>query len=347
MPTLLDIDNTLLNSPAPVAPAPVAPAPAPAVTAPILVYAISANNGAYIYFTQGIGSPEYYIYITNGLTGNLNPSDILSPVYIPNLYNGLPSNIQLQAVNSSGEASDLSNMINVTPSSDNIPAPWLMFDPNDNDSYSGTTVNNIGSYGALTGTKGASVLHEDDGVISRKVFNFSGSNSNANVINFPQFNFGTQISATAWIYPRSKDDINGLLVNTTANVAPSGFKFQWNGWRTNNRRISMQSGNNTGGGDNSSVNNVIEYGVWQHIGYVFDQVNKKIIFFKNGIPVDMGSSIETVNNIGTNQSFNIGGYIGGSYTMNAKLGYIKVFNILLNASQILDDFNTTKSQFGL
>ena len=85
----------------------------------------------------------------------------------------------------------------------------------------------------------------------------------------------------------------------------------------------------------------------KHIGYVFDQANRIVIFFKNGVPIDMLTSVTPVANIGTNQAFNIGGYIGGSYTMNANLGYIKVFNTLLNASQILDDYNNTKSQFGL
>ena len=224
-----------------------------------------------------------------------------------------------------------------------------MFDPNNATSYSGTGTNvvSIGTNNTLTGTKGNSVLYQDDVTISRKIFNFTGANGVANVITFPQFNFGTQISATAWIYPRSKNDINGLLANTTANVAPSGFKFQWNWWQNNSRTIGMQAGNGTAGADNFTITNTINYNEWQHIGYVFDQVNRRIIFFKNGIPVDMMSSIEPVANIGTNQPFNIGGYIGGSYTMNANLGYIKVFNTLLNASQILDDYNNTKAQFGL
>lgn len=320
------------------------------LTAPTLVYAISSNNGAYIYFNAGTGSPTNYQYTLNSGSSylTLNPSDIMSPVYIPNLQNGIQSNIELRAVNSAGFSSN-SNSISVTPNNNTIQDPLLMFDPNSNSSYSGTGANvvSIGINTTLTGTKGASVLYQDDVAISRKIFNFSGSNGNANVITFPSFNFGTQISATAWIYPRSKNDINGLLVNTTANVAPSGFKFQWNWWQNNSRTIGMQAGNGITGADNYTITNTINYNEWQHIGYVFDQANRRIIIFKNGIPVDMMSSIEPVANIGTNQAFNIGGYINGTYTMNANLGYIKVFNTLLNASEVLSDFNNTKSQFGL
>jgi hypothetical protein len=318
--------------------------------APILTYILPANNGAYVYFTPGTVTGTAYHYTTDaGNTYKFNPSDTLSPIYIPNLINGNTYNIQLRTVNTDGESSQLSNILTVIPNNSSIPDAQLFYDPNNISSYSGTgpSVNNIGIYGTLNGTKGASVLYEDDTTISRKIFNFSGANGNANLITFPIYNFGTQISATAWIYPREKQNINGLLANTTANVQPNGFKFQWNWWMNGSRTIGMQAGNSEFGGDNFTVQNTINYGEWQHIGYVFDQLNRKIIFFKNGIPIDMLSGIEPVENIGTNQAFNIGGYIGGSYTMNAKLGYIKVFNTLLNASEILSDFNNSKSQFGL
>jgi hypothetical protein len=321
--------------------------------APILVYAIPADNGIYIYFTAdtGGGLIENYEYTyDDGLSQyELNPTDILSPVYIPGLINGTEYSIKLRAINNSN-SSTWSNTIIVTPSNDTIPPAVLMFDPNNNSSYSGAGPNvvSIGTNNTVTGTKGSSVIYEDDITISRKIFNFSGSNGTANVIQFTTpFNFGTTISVTAWIYPRNKANINGLLANTTANVAPNGFKFQWNWWNNGSRTIGMQAGNGTQGADNYSVQNTINYGEWQHIGYVFDQANRKVVFFKNGIPIDMMTSIEPVVNIGTNQAFNIGGYIGGTYTMNANLGYIKIFNTLLNASEILDDFNSTKSQFGL
>jgi hypothetical protein len=319
---------------------------------PTLVYAIPANNGAYIYFTAdtagGLIENYEYTYDNELSQYELNPTDILSPVYIPGLINDTEYSIKLRAIDSDNN-STWSNTLLVTPSNDTIPTAVLMFDPNNNSSYSGTGANvvSIGTNNTLSGTKGSNVIYEDDTTISRKIFNFSGSNGNTNVITFPQFNFGTTISVTAWIYPRNKANINGLLANTTANVAPNGFKFQWNWWNNGSRTIGIQAGNGTQGADNYSVQNTINYGEWQHIGYVFDQANRKVIFFKNGIPVDMMTSIEPVANIGTNQPFNIGGYVGGTYTMNANLGYIKVFNTLLNASEILDDFNSTKSQFGL
>ena len=43
---------------------------------------------------------------------------------------------------------------------------------------------------------------------------------------------------------------------------------------------------------------------------------------------------------------NVGGYAGGYYTMNAKLGYIHVYNTALDATQLYNDFNASKSRFG-
>ena len=334
-----------------------APAPAPAPSgnvpdAPIPTYALPDDSSIYIYFNAGAAGSypitNYEYSIDNGTTFiALSPSDTTSPIKIPGLTNEVTYSIVLRAVNSVGPGSQ-SIAITATPVYPSItPTPWLYFDPAVQSSYSGsgTSVNNIGFYGALTGTKGDSVSYLDDPSISRKVFDFTGATGNANVITFPQFNFGTAISVSAWIYPRLKANINGLLVNTTANVAPSGFKMQWNWWNGDSRVIGMQAGNNVGGRDNYTLKNTIVYDEWQHIAYDFDQANRKIIFFRNGVPVDMTTTTEPVANIGMNQAFNIGGYINGTYTMNAKLGCIKVFNKLLNATEVMADFNKLASAF--
>jgi hypothetical protein len=323
---------------------------------PILTYILSSDQGAYVYFTiTSTTSILNYEWSQNGGVTNteLNPADTVSPLYIPNLTNNVPAIIQIRSVDINGIKSNWSNTLSVIPSNNTVPTSQLFYDPNNTSSYSGTGTNvfSIGAVTNVTGTKGANVLYQSDSTISRNVFNFSGANTNANtnvnLITFPIYDFGNTITVTAWIYPRIKANINGLLVNTTANVNPNGFKFQWNTWLTDSRVIGMQAGNGTQGADNYSVTNTITYDEWQHIGYIFDKVNRTVVFFKNGVPVDMATSITPVANIGTNQAFNIGGYIGGSYTMNANLGYIKVFNTLLSASEILSDYNNTKSQFGL
>ena len=67
--------------------------------------------------------------------------------------------------------------------------------------------------------------------------------------------------------------------------------------------------------------------------------------FLNGVPTTVLNTA-VVANVNTNAAVNVGGYSSGSYTMNAKLGYIHIFDTLLNSTQIYNDFNASKSRFG-
>jgi hypothetical protein len=44
---------------------------------------------------------------------------------------------------------------------------------------------------------------------------------------------------------------------------------------------------------------------------------------------------------------NIDAYMGGSYTMKAQLGLIKVYNSALTASQVYYDFTADRVSFGV
>lgn len=342
-------------APAPVAPAPVAPAPTPAPTPapvpalapPTLVYGLPADNSAYIYFTPGtIGTPVNYEYTTDG--GNtataLTPSDILSPVYIPNLLNGVTINIQMRGVNASNAKSIWSNAVQVMPSNPVIPSAQLEYNPNIPASITSTTVKNNGAGGTMDGTLqsvSTTSVATFNGNPSRTVFNFTGSG----YISFGAYDFGDAFTISAWVYPRTKFSINGLLANSAAHPALAGFKVGWNNWQSEDKRMTLEAGNSTSRDTQSSAANTVTLTEWQYLSYVFNKSDRRIIFYRNGIPVNT-STISTVANITTsNGPFLIGAYVGPSYNMNAQLGLIKVFNTDMNAAQILADYNATKSAF--
>ena len=64
------------------------------------------------------------------------------------------------------------------------------------------------------------------------------------------------------------------------------------------------------------------------------------------MPINI-SGITTVANIGTNKPFRIGAFMDGSYSMNASLGTLKIFNYLFNATDMMNDYNTSKALYGL
>jgi hypothetical protein len=322
--------------------------------APNLVLIIPDNSGAYLYFTPGANTnfTSTYAYTTDG-GATFTPLILTaSPVLIPDLSNGQEYSIQMTA--SVGLiTSPLSNTLTVTPVlTPNATGPMLYYDPSNNASYSGsgTTVNSVGSDNTVSGTiiEGVSYVADPAGGAS-SVFNFDGSSG---YISFGTFDFGTTITITAWINPSLNPSweeygINTLIANGTSGLSSPGFKFAWNSWQSNDRVCLLEAGNDSDGSAPASVPDVITYGVWQHVGYVFDQVNSTVIFFVNGVPVNI-LNINTTTEIPTSgQTFNIGAFADGYYLMKAYLGYIKVYDYKMNAADMFADFESSKARFGL
>lgn len=319
------------------------------ITPPILIYALPGNTLAYIYFTAGSGTILNYDYTTDGGSTftTFSPSITTSPVSITGLTNGVSYTIQLRS-SATGGNSNWSNTISVTPTNQSVPAEWLYYDPNNTSCYSGsgTVVNNIGNYGIMTGTKSGNVTWQDGaGSIGRKVFNFSG---NSTFISFNTFNFTSNFTISAWVYPSSKNSINGLLANIQGGVNTQGFKAAWNSWNSNppDKLMLFETGGPSEWKIPYTAPNTVTFGQWQNLTYTFDNTNTRVIFYKNGVPVPTPSITSAANTV-TSNPFYIGAYYGGGYTMNSQLGMLKVFNSTFDASQALAHYNNTKSLFGL
>jgi len=314
--------------------------------APTLLYILPGNTNAYVYYTAGTGTVVNYQVTTDSGTTytDLTPPDILSPSPVTGLTNGSAVTVKFRAFNGGG-VSTSSNGLSVTPSNPSLPAEWFMIDPTNSSSYSGTgtTVNNIGSLGAAAGTISGAVSFADGTGISRKVFSFTGGR-----ISFGSQNFGTNFTISAWLYPRDKFSINAILANGFPNVNTAGFKFAWNSWQSSDKNILFENGNGTAGNWTvpSTVSNSITMDVWQYLTVILDQSTNTSVFLVNGIPVNV-SSITTATSFTTTGVFNVGSYLGGSYSMRAELGVLKVFNSSLTASQVLADFTATRAAFGI
>ena len=338
------------------------PTNASAPGAPTLTYILPGNTVAYVYYTAGTGTVENYQFTTNAGTtyANSYPADPTAPAAVTGLTNDVSSTINLRAYNSGGYSS-ISNQLSITPSNTAVPAARLFFDPNNSSCYSGTgtTVNNIGSFGALAGTitgsvqwiTGTGLDTTGAGGTARKVFDFTGGR-----IAFGIFDFGANFTITAWIYPRTKVSINALLANgAPRSGSPTpGFKFCWNSYTEvphppPNKLLFFENGNSTTGWSSaSSVIDVVTFNTWQQIAVIFNQSQNIAVFLVNGIPVNV-SNINTNSNVVTDgRAFNIGSFAGGgAFSMNAGLGSLKVFNSSLTAAQVLADYNATRADFGM
>ena len=222
----------------------------------------------------------------------------------------------------------------------------IYYDPGNTSSYSGTgtVLTNIGTAGNVSGTLGtmSGVAYESG--TAGGVFNFDGASDN---ISFTTHNFGNNITTTAWIYPRSEYSINCLMSNCGANTQTNGFKMSWNGWNTTNLNMNFEAGNGTTGATRITADNTITLNQWQHIAFVFDKVNQTIKFYKNGLEIASTGGGTPVANIGTNQTWWIGAIGGNSYQMNSNLGQFRVYKSIRTTSDILNEYNQTKSRYGL
>jgi len=222
----------------------------------------------------------------------------------------------------------------------------IYYDPGNTSSYpgTGTVLTNIGTDGNVSGTSGTLSGVAYESATAQGVFNFDGGTDK---ISFNSYNFGNTITTTAWVYPRTEYSINTLMSNCGANTATNGFKMAWNNWETTNRTMNFEAGNGSAGGTQSTAINTITENQWQHIAYVFDKTNRTIKFYKNGTEIATASGGTPVANIGTNQTWFIGSIGGNSYFMDANLGQFRIYKSLRTTSEILDEYNNTKSRYGL
>lgn len=222
----------------------------------------------------------------------------------------------------------------------------IYYDPGDSSSYSGsgTSLINIGTDGNVTGTSGTlSGVTYEAGTASG-TFNFDGGTDK---ITFGQYNFGDDFTFTAWVYPRAEYSINCLASNCGANTATAGFKLGWNNWNTQNLRMNIEAGNGSSGGTVSTSTSVITENVWQHIAYVINRGSQSYRFYVNG--VEQGNNgILLPNNFAINNANWWMGSIGGnSYYMDANVGQFRVYKSLRSTSELFEEYNATKTRYGL
>ena len=314
-------------------------------TTPTLNVAVPADSSAYIYFTAGTGTFTNYEWSTDGINFTpFSPATTSSPVLVPGLTNGITSTIYLRAVILGGGTSAASFPLQVTPTgTPTLLDAALLYDAA-NYSGSGPVLNSAVGGPVVSGTLVADVSYNSS--IVGGIFNFPGNG----YINFGTYNFGNYVTICAWIYPRAKGSLNGLIATgTSGGGSTNGFKLGWNNYSSSgasDRAICSEMANGSTMNKPSTVGGIITLSTWQHIAYVFDKTANTIIFYKNGMPQTV-TGVLCPPNVRTNFNFKIGSLVDGSYGMNAQLASLKVFSAIFNATDIYNDYDTTKSRFGL
>jgi hypothetical protein len=224
------------------------------------------------------------------------------------------------------------------------PPPSIELDPGNVASYSGsgTTITSIGTSSGVSGTLSNVSYNAGSG----GYLTFAGTGTSH--INFSTFNFGTAFTLIAWVRPIDQANINTLFANTSANQQTPGFKLGWNYWvstmNDNSKAMWYEGGNGTTGSSSISPIGTLTVGTWQQVAYVLNQANPEIDFYKNGTLLT--SSGTPVSSISMNRAWRIGNMFG-AYAMKSDVGLFKIYPAILTTSEILAEYNATKSRYGL
>ena len=215
----------------------------------------------------------------------------------------------------------------------------LALDAADKNSYPGTGTtwfdisgnnNNVGMAASTTislATFGNSIAFNLD--VVGKYFNGTCTN-----------NIATNVTLEAWIYPAVTELSAGDRGTVILLTGTNGLYMSWN--KSNQKMSNYWYGHPTEGyHENSNASN---RSVWNHWCSVWDNTASKLYQYTNGTKASTDAS--TVGNAAAGTNLIIGResddrqFAGG-------LAVIRIYNIPLTSAQVLQNYNVTKSRFGL
>lgn len=175
------------------------------------------------------------------------------------------------------------------------------------------------------------------------IFTFSANGK----IAFPQTNFGTQFSISAWVKPNaSGSSIQTIISNAGANLNTNGFKAYWNSWNSSDLKMLLENGNGSVGAATVSTNAVITNSQWQHLVYTFNTSTNAITMYRNGsLVANDNTSLVSSPSPNTNQSWWLGALGGNSYYMNGDMGVVKIYSTVLTQAEVTADYNSTSARY--
>lgn len=131
--------------------------------------------------------------------------------------------------------------------------------------------------------------------------------------------------------------VRGVSPRTTETSSPLGFSI---GTTTISSEVNTNTGWNT-----SVTSTESNYNKWVHICQTTSLTSTKLITYRNGISIKEQTFTGTPN--GGNGILIGRGFYGGVCNYSGRIAFVKVYNRALTAQEIQQNFNATRSRFGL
>ena len=198
----------------------------------------------------------------------------------------------------------------------------------------GTTVYDV-SNTALSWTTNNTTYNSDP----IKYFSYNGSSSWLQSSTSAAYDSQT-ITMECWFYPTTLTQDGFLFEKGQVNTQYSmflafgnTFYFRTIGGTINNQDLTF------------TTSTYIVANVWNHVVCTYNGSTK--IVYVNGIQAASVAASGTLQTGQTNQYIGKYGAAGNSFPFNGRIAESRVYNIALSAAQVLQNYNATKSRFGL
>ena len=169
------------------------------------------------------------------------------------------------------------------------------------------------------------------------VLTFDGVNDHATAGNF--FNYQA-FTINLWVNPGSTQAQYADILDNN-HTGAQNWVLQQNSTNQNQYNFLVLGAS----AQNSATGNFnLTAGVWVNLTFTYD--GTKVRGYNNGVLFATGGALGTTINY-SNQSFNIGRWGGGGRYWEGEYGSLHAYNVALTSAQILQNYNATKSRFGL
>jgi hypothetical protein len=172
-----------------------------------------------------------------------------------------------------------------------------------------------------------------------KYFSFNGSNSS--LVSSTSTAYDSQtITMECWCYPNSLNQLGFLFEKGAVNSQYSmffsttnTFYFRTIGGTINNQDLTF------------TTTTYLTVSAWNHIVCTYNGSSK--VIYVNGTQIASVAASGTLQTGQTNQYIGKYGNAGDNYPFNGRIAESRVYNIALTAAQVLQNYNATRTKYGL
>jgi hypothetical protein len=188
------------------------------------------------------------------------------------------------------------------------------------------------------------------------ISNYVNCGNPANLQTFSQITLNTWVKFSGLDYVNNTGSLVTFIVkgrpdNNPINGATSGFWFSYENRLNRNSFNYTCFGNTTGGyagGGNNFGSKTYTFinGIWYNITATVNSSSQGTLFI-NGVQQGTSVTFSNLNLSNTTNNLQVGMYLSNNFFFNGNNSQTQIYNRALSSSEVLQNYNATKSKFGL